>query len=318
MRMTKAAKTILQTVSAIVVIAIVALFFQREFARNWAQLSALRFNFHLSFFALAVLCLVLSYLLTTYTWQYGVNQFARLRRFTFTESMGMVNTVQLTKYIPGKVWGYAMQLLLIDRHSFSMSVVLYVNILLALTSVFIGLLFGGFYMILGSHLLPWFLPVSATAALSLVYLFFILFNSRFFALVIRVFMAIFRRKIEISELELRKILRVQALVLVQNIVVGLSAIAGCGALGFAISQSLGFCIVLGFIFADTVGYLVFIVPGGIGVREGLLYLLLKEQGGQSLALVLPIALRVLSMAVDAVLGAVGLAFLMKYVRRDAV
>ena len=315
--MTKTTRTILQAGSAIAVIGIVALFFEREFARNWAQLKAVQLNIHYSFFALSVFCLVFSYLLTTYTWRYGVNQHAKNRRFTFTESMGMVNTIQLTKYIPGKVWGYAMQLLLIDRNEFAMSVVLYVNIFLALTSVFIGLLLGGLYMILGSRLLPWILPLSATVALSLVYLFFMLFNSRFFVLVVRAFMAIFRRRVEFSEMDLRKVLRVQALSLVQNILVGMSALASCWGLGFEVPGSLAFCIVLGFIFADTVGYLVFVVPGGIGIREGLFYLLLKEHGGQSLALILPIALRMLSMAVDAVLGVIGLAYLMKYVRRIA-
>jgi uncharacterized membrane protein YbhN (UPF0104 family) len=73
----------------------------------------------------------------------------------------------------------------------------------------------------------------------------------------------------------------------------------------------------GFLFSDTVGFLAFFVPGGIGVREGLFYLVLSEYGAGALALILPIAMRLMSMLVDALLGLLGLVYLRKYMNEGA-
>ena len=80
---------------------------------------------------------------------------------------------------------------------------------------------------------------------------------------------------------------------------------------------LAYSAVSGFLFSDAAGFLMFFVPGGIGVREGLLYLVLKEAGAESIALILPIALRLTSMLVDAILGLIGLVYLNNYKKKDA-
>jgi uncharacterized membrane protein YbhN (UPF0104 family) len=52
------------------------------------------------------------------------------------------------------------------------------------------------------------------------------------------------------------------------------------------------------------GFLAIVVPGGIGVREGLMYAILGGELSGSLAIVMPVASRLLNMGVDIVLGAV--------------
>jgi uncharacterized membrane protein YbhN (UPF0104 family) len=85
-------------------------------------------------------------------------------------------------------------------------------------------------------------------------------------------------------------------------------------IGFDTSLQVGWSVFAGFVLSDTVGFLAFIVPGGIGVREGLFYLTLREHGAGPIALILPIAMRLMSMLADALLGLLGLIFLRKYVK----
>jgi uncharacterized membrane protein YbhN (UPF0104 family) len=60
----------------------------------------------------------------------------------------------------------------------------------------------------------------------------------------------------------------------------------------------------------------FLVPGGLGIREATMYFLLHGQSGGSLALVLPLATRLLYMAADVLLGAVALWLLRNSVRNS--
>jgi uncharacterized membrane protein YbhN (UPF0104 family) len=311
------ARRFCEALLAVAVISIVVLFFWRELGRNWGAFKGLKSELRYPYLAAAFLSILASYLVSTQAWRYGVNQFAKKARFSFSESVGMVNTTQLTKYVPGKVWGYAMQMALVDRNSFPASVVLYVNIFIALTNVFIYLLAGGVYFASSSALLPRGVSVGLTAALASVYLFFLVFNGKFFALLLRLFRKIFRRSVEFHEIELPRILKLQAISVLSAFLFGAAAALCCLGLGFAMTPRLAYSAVSGFLFSDAAGFLMFFVPGGIGVREGLLYLVLKEAGAESIALILPIALRLTSMLVDAILGLIGLVYLNNYKKKDA-
>ncbi len=316
-RISRKARNIAQSLAAILVVALVVYFFRSQFIKNWDQLRNARFSINYLFLALSLICMLLSYMVVTAMWRRGVNLLATGRRFSFTESVGMVNTTQLTKYIPGKVWGYAMQMVLVDRGSVPVSAVLYINLLLALTNSFIALIAGGLYFCLSSLLVPRSISITATAALLLVYVFFLLFNGRFFILLVRVSERILKRRIISYEIGLPDMMRLQVLSLISSIAFGLSAVLCTQGIGFVTSFRVGWSVFAGFLFSDTVGFLAFFVPGGIGVREGLFYLTLREHGAGPLALILPIALRLMSMLVDALLGLLGLIYLRKYMKKGA-
>jgi uncharacterized membrane protein YbhN (UPF0104 family) len=67
--------------------------------------------------------------------------------------------------------------------------------------------------------------------------------------------------------------------------------------------------------SDVIGFLAFIVPGGLGVREGIMYLLLEGISLKPLQLVLPVASRVVTMLVDILLGLVALRLLRTHAAR---
>jgi hypothetical protein len=58
--------------------------------------------------------------------------------------------------------------------------------------------------------------------------------------------------------------------------------------------------------AWIVGYLSALTPGGIGVREGLMFLMLGRVSTPEAAVILPIVSRLLYLVVEVLLGAVGL------------
>jgi glycosyltransferase 2 family protein len=306
---------LLEYALGLAVIVLIVLFFRSEFARNWEKLKAVSLDLEYPFLTIAFLLILASYLVNTQAWRFGVNLFATGREFSFTEGLGMVNTTQLTKYIPGKVWGYAMQMILVDKKSVSSSVVLYVNLFLALSNVFVSLLVGGAYLATSSFLLPRHLSILIVLALVVVYSFFLLLNNKFFAFFVRIAEFLFKKRIAFCEIGLADIARLQAFTVVNVALFGLSALFCYLGLGFSDPSALAFCMMAGLILADAVGFLVVFVPGGIGVREGLLYLILRERGAESLALILPVALRILSMLVDAALGVIGLAYLKRYKKK---
>jgi glycosyltransferase 2 family protein len=312
--MSRRARTVLQASAALLIVAAVVFFFRAQFVKNWEQVRNVHFKIDYLLLLLSLACTAASYLVNTAAWRYGINLFSTSRPFSFTQSIGMVNATQLTKYIPGKVWGYAMQATLVDRQEFPVSTILYINIFLALSSAFICLLVGGVYLVFSSLLLPRLVLILVTAAVLLIYIFFLAFNSSFFSFLTRILGRILKKSINFRRITFGQTMRMQLLSLASSAALGLSALFCAAGVGFSMDGRLAYSVFSGFLVSDTIGFLAFLVPGGIGIREGLFYLLLREHGGESLALILPIVMRLLSMCVDATLGVVGLVYLRKYVK----
>jgi glycosyltransferase 2 family protein len=315
--MNKKIRGVVQAGIAVLILVAVVFFFRAQLVKNWDQVRKVQFHVNYFFLSLSFICILASYLVNTAAWRYGINLFATRRAFSFSQSIGMVNTTQLTKYIPGKVWGYAMQVALVDRQEFPVSTVLSINLFLALSSAFICLLLGGLYFVVSSRLLTRLASVIATAAVLLVYVFFLGFNRSFFALFTKVSVRIFKRPITFSPITLGQTMWMQLLSLMSSAALGLSALFCATGVGFSMNGRLAYSVASGFLLSDTVGFLAILVPGGMGIRESLFYLLLREHGGETLALILPLVMRLLSMLVDAALGALGLVYLRKYVKEGA-
>ncbi len=315
--MNRKVRGLLQASVGVLIVVAVAFFFRAQFVKNWNQVRTLHFQLNYVLLSLALVCILVAYLVNTAAWRYGINLFATRRPFSFRQSIGMVNTTQLTKYIPGKIWGYAMQAALVDRNEFPISTVLSINLFLALSSAFLCLLLGGLYFIFFSLLLAPLVSVIATAAILLVYVFFLGFNGSFFSILTKVFERILRRPISACRFTLRQIMSMQLFMLISAAALGASALLCALGMGFPVRGRLVLTVVSGFLFSDTVGFLAFLVPGGVGVRESLFYLLLREHGGESFALILPIVMRLMSMLVDALLGLLGLVYLRTYIKEGA-
>jgi len=303
--------------AAVVVVALAAYFFRNQFARNWQQVRDSHFSLSYPLLAASVLCILASYLISTAMWQFGINRLGTGHAFSYRASIGMVNATQLSKYIPGRVWGYAMQMVLAERRAVSAAAVLYVNVVFTLSKSFISVILGVVYLCLSSRLLPRIAAFGILIAVLAVYAFFLLFNGRFFNLLLRITQRLLRRQIVPFDLRLSAMLWLQLLGAVATIVFGLSAVVASRAIGFATPPSTAWSVFAGLPLADTVGFFAFFAPGGLGVREGLFNLMLNELQAGALALILPIVMRLISMSADALLGLMGLVFLSRLVKGDS-
>jgi uncharacterized membrane protein YbhN (UPF0104 family) len=72
---------------------------------------------------------------------------------------------------------------------------------------------------------------------------------------------------------------------------GLAAYLLCVGIGFDIPPQKLFSIVAAALISEVAGFLAIIVPGGLGVKESVMYLILRADSSQTLALILPLALR---------------------------
>jgi uncharacterized membrane protein YbhN (UPF0104 family) len=62
----------------------------------------------------------------------------------------------------------------------------------------------------------------------------------------------------------------------------------------------------------VLGYIAFFSPGGLGIREGTMFVMLKQFANVETALILPIAMRLIYIIIELLLGIIGILVGMKY------
>ena len=62
----------------------------------------------------------------------------------------------------------------------------------------------------------------------------------------------------------------------------------------------------------VLGYVAFFSPGGLGVREGAMFFMLKQFSNIDIALILPIVMRLIYIIIELLLGIIGILIGMKY------
>ena len=142
-------KAIISILSLAIIIG-VAFFFFKAFNKNWASVHSYEFEFNYMFLFLSFAAITVNYLLSTSGWHIALNELSGRARFTFPQSVATVNASRLVKYIPGKVWSYALQMYWLVNAGFSKALVLYVNIINLLISIITTLTVGLAYLFLSS------------------------------------------------------------------------------------------------------------------------------------------------------------------------
>ena len=92
------------------------------------------------------------------------------------------------------------------------------------------------------------------------------------------------------------------------------ALAGCFislGIGFGLDGLKILFISSAMLLGDVIGFLILIAPGGLGVREGTMFLILKGTGIIQFALIFPIFVRLLSIVTDLIMGIVSVLIISK-------
>jgi uncharacterized membrane protein YbhN (UPF0104 family) len=278
-------------------------FFYRAFQRNWDSIREHQFQLQPGYLLIAALGALATSLLGTLAWSTSLNGLSTAR-IGFRQSVAAVNASGLTKYIPGKIWSYALQMYWLDGLGFSKALIVYVNLMNLAISLGTSLILGLVCLAISSAPLPLSMLLGALGALLVLDACAVLFNRPLIKWLLSLVGKVSNRQFSYFHVDARLLLRLHSIHLLAAFTSGLSAYAFCFAIGYRLNVDRGLVVIGSSLVADVAGFLAIIVPGGIGVREGLMYAILGGQLTGSLAIVMPVASRLLNMGVDILLGAV--------------
>jgi uncharacterized membrane protein YbhN (UPF0104 family) len=299
-------------VGALIVVG-VGVFFWRAVRSNWAEIQAQHFELNRPYIALGFAAVTVANLLGTYAWQLTLNGLSGRRDMTFSRSVATVNTTSLTKYLPGKFWSYALQMYWLSSSGYSKALVLYVNLTNLAVSLLTGVLLAvGFLLAAGVFPLPLMAGVFLLVAIA--DLACIFYYGPAFALLARLAKRVLKREIGTFEMPPSLMLRLQGAQLAAQVISGIGGYLVCFGIGYQLDMSTILLVMASLILSDAAGFVFFLVPGGLGVREATMYFLLRGANASSLALVLPLVTRLLYMLADVILGLVALWLLRSSVR----
>lgn len=306
--MIKFFKKHIKVILSVIIIGLVAYFFTSEFKKNWQEILAMNLRLNFSLLAGSVFFMVLAYLGNTLTWRYLINSFhPDLSPISIKESIAIVNTTQLAKYIPGKVWSYAVQIYWLSKRGYPKSNVFFINLVATLSTLMAASAVG---IIMLSLTLD---KVSKTGALFIIgivilaYSVFILFHTPILNILIKLAAKLLKKEISSVKISLTSILLTQLYYVISNLFFCFGGYLLCYAIGISDDFHVIVCVVGSLLVSDVAGFIVLVTPGGLGVREvamaGIIsWMAANTKDIAAVKLVAPIAARLLTMSVDISLG----------------
>ena len=301
---------ILRVMGYIIVLVVTGFFFTNELQKHWDQLVYFHLNIKLIYLAGGVVLVALSYLLGTLAWRETLF-FSNGNRLKFSESVSLVNVNQLAKYLPGKVWAFAFQMYWASTRGISKTLVLTINVIMVFSSILSAALLVSAYLIFEGSILPHDLSIVCFALTLAAYLAMFFGGTFSINLLIRIVNKLFNRQLQQIDISLRGLILVHSLYMVSNLAFGLAGYTVAIGIGVAPNVSLIFPIVAAMLCSETIGFLAIFVPGGIGVREGIMYIMLKSVVDIQTCFVLPVAIRLVTTLCDLIVGGIALVLLKK-------
>jgi glycosyltransferase 2 family protein len=302
----------IKPVLSLLVVGLAVVFFVRAFERNWTAIRAQQFRVDGLFLSFSFVATIATLLLATYAWHLSVNSFLPDQKLTLRQSVAAVNSSGLTKYIPGKIWSYALQLYWLSDIGISKSVVVYINLLNLLVSMLTAVILGLVCLIFSTTTIPLVATLPVLALLLLFDIVWVKFDAALLGVVISTLNKAFRKNMAFLGVPGHLLVGLHLVHGAANVISGCSAYFVCRAIGYHPTLTAALLVIAATLISDVIGFLAFLVPGGLGVREGIMYVLLTATG--PLALVLPLVSRAVSMLADVGVGALALKLLRGFLR----
>ena len=309
-------KTSVKSILALVIILSVAFFFYQAFQSNWASIHDHKFDIDYLFLFLSFSAMMATYLLSTYGWHLTINALSDHAKITFLQSVATVNSSSLVKYLPGKIWSYALQMYWLINAGFSKSLILYVNMINLFISIITSVIVGLAYLLFSSTKFPVAASFSLLLVLILIDIFCVAFNAAIFNWVLSIVNKMFKRDIGYFDISKKLMLNLHLIHLIAAFTFGVGAYLLCFGIGYHVEPDKILLVMSSLLLSDVIGFLTVIVPGGLGVREGVMYLILGGATPGSLSLILPVASRIVNMLVDIFLGVIALWLLKTFINSD--
>lgn len=295
-------RTALKLAVSVPVLMALGWFLHGNLRQNWASISTFRLLISWRELAFAFGLGGVSFLLEARAWQRTINAYHRGRQIGFLESLAVLNTSGLLKYLPGRVWTYGAQMLWLGHRGVSNAEVVQVNLVCFLYSALTAVSLGGacciVYVYHGPHV--WVLWGSLVAA----YFGGVLLGPKVLAMLLMGLGRLLGTSSKIEPPNNRLMLELAFNFTLSWLAMGVAGYYCGRGVGLAIGPGEVFAITASMSLASIVGYVSALTPGGIGVREALMLLILKNVTTPQAAIVLPITTRLLYTMVEIVLGIV--------------
>lgn len=306
------ARKTLRIAVSLLVIFLIGYFYSLEFRKNWVLLQEFKLAINIQYLTVSFFLFLFSFLLETYIWKVCINKHLGRHELTFFKSLIIVNASGILKYLPGRIWTYTAQLLWLKKYNISKSVILYVNIICLLGALSVSAYLGLAYVALYTNVMSMNLIIVSFAALILFNSAYIKWNSVLINKLIIVAGQLLKKEIQPLNDSKLLILFIQFIYACSWTLTGLSGYFLAKGIGLTILFNDIFAILASMSLSWVVGYLAIITPGGLGIREGVMLLMLNNVVNIQTALIFPILSRIMYLIAEALLGLMALLFGIKY------
>ena len=296
----------------LLVILLIGYFYSLEIKKNWAELRNFKLNINIYYLVVSVPLWLLSYLAETFIWKVSINKHLGRHELNFPQSIAVVNTSALLKYLPGRIWTYTAQLAWLKKYNISKSIILYVNLICILGSVSVSLYLGLVYLALYTNVMNVKLIIFSAAVLILANILYIIWNAWLINKLIAIAGKLLHKEIQPLDNSRSLILFIQCIYVCSCFLAGFGGYFLAKGIGLNIHFTDLFAILASLSLSWLVGYLTVISPGGLGIREGMMLLMLNNVVNAQTALIFPILSRVMYLAAEALLGLTALLLGLKY------
>jgi hypothetical protein len=284
-------KTLRYTLTLAVVVA-AAYFFYLQFKNNADAIKTFHFNVNIYYLLISFVIGCFAFLSGSVVWQIYVNSYLH-EKLSFIEGFSLYFTSMMFKYIPGKIWTYAAQIALMSSKGISNAVLIYINLACFICLAFVSAAYVLYYYLIYLQLVTWEFSVLLFILLIVLDSIFIIWNNAIINYLIIPINRLF--KIDIQPIKTKKILFVyiQIIYFFAFFLLGVSMYFLAKGFNLGMPFAHIFAMMAAISIAAIAGYLAFFTIGGLGVREGALFFILKQFSNIETALILPIAGRLM-------------------------
>lgn len=301
----------LRYISAITVIAAAVYFFYLQFKKNAAAISAWEFSINPLEMSLAVIFGSCSLLVGPVVWRLFVNGYLK-EKLNYTESFVLYCTSAMFKYIPGKIWTYAAQIALLSSKGISKVALLYINLASFICLLFVAVPFCLYYYFIDVQGMSFAVALLIITPFILMDIVFIIANHTIINFLIRPLNRLFNLNIKPIRTDKIVFVYVQMLYALAFVLLGIALYFLARGVNMPLPFSQIFALMATICVSLILGLLAFFTMGGLGVREGAMFFMLRQFSNIEAALMLPVISRLLITAVELLMGAMGIMIGMKY------
>jgi len=293
-----------------VVIAAVC-FFYLQFKKNAEAISAFHFSVDLYYLFISIISGSFALLIGPIVWRIFVNNYLQ-KKLSFSEGFTFYCTSTMFKYVPGKIWTYAAQIALMSSKGISIAVLIYINLASFICLAFVSAAYALYYYLFCLKIVTWEISVLIFILFIFLDFVFIIWNNSIINYLIIPINRVFKVKIEPIKTKIIIFIYAQIFYFLVYIFLGIAMYFLAKGMNMEIPFANIFAIMATISVALILGLTAFFSMGGLGVREGAMFFMLKQFSSIGAALILPVAARLLITVVELFMVGIAIIIGVKY------